>query len=819
MKYYYIGTYEPGTSPGTSADWFSDINSAYQQFYNDFSVSSAETEASIVFTKDYYQSGQIKIAPNQSQSWKDFPQYCTSLDFVSDLYLDGSDNRRIVGFSGPNGSNPEDKVAVYISPSIDAEINFKGLDIVCSDAYDSVLYTFNEGIETSGTYTDTRDNKTYQWKRYGDLEWMLEDIQYESEAVDHDYYGCLYEGTRLSNVAPDGWRVSTKGDWENLVQYVQDLGYDYKDVGRVLGKVNGKWRYSNPAPWDSIGFGFVPTGGRYTTSDGVCDAGRLWTATTRGSNYMPVIHPASTSSYDMELRSDNEPWAVRCCRDAAIQTDVSVNTENSIFHFGLNMIDQIIILDENAEVELEVDDVEARISHNEDIELDENPSLEINPKDINVEYSQSSVNELRYNWIIYVNPLAVSVESNNNISLDENAEVEIVVNDVESFAMEDYDAFFDGGVIHIGPLDPEAGAISNVNINIEENSIVEVSADDVEVKAERGEIIETGENPVIIVEPLTPKADCQDANRPIVNDRLIDFVDYAPQALDEFEVRKFMNVLQGLKNGTLVCPCAEEEIDEDGNTKTVISEPKQQYLYTHKINTFDTPVSVLKKIELLETMRNPDLIEYDFINDYSDNSGFNIDFFRSFNKNGNTNTTSENSENDTYDEANTARYLRNVLYEIPNIYKEKSTHKIISSVLYCFGISCDIIPLYTIKGDTDYENFIETPEDYRDLDRTDYPTSHCYIRINLTKTRFDWYEYEKLIKNMVNSYRPINVVIDGFLITYDTINVPDAWLFYKGIGEHKKAGYVPYFKATKERLKEVTETILNINGQEVVIEK
>ena len=86
MKYYYIGIYEPGTSPGTSADWFSNIESAYQQFYNDFSVSSAETEASIVFTRDYYQSGQIKIAPNQSQTWRDFPQYCTSLDFVSDLY-------------------------------------------------------------------------------------------------------------------------------------------------------------------------------------------------------------------------------------------------------------------------------------------------------------------------------------------------------------------------------------------------------------------------------------------------------------------------------------------------------------------------------------------------------------------------------------------------------------------------------------------------------------------------------------------------------------------------------------------------------------
>lgn len=33
--------------------------------------------------------------------------------------------------------------------------------------------------EESGTFTDTRDNKTYNWKKLGDLKWMTENLAYK----------------------------------------------------------------------------------------------------------------------------------------------------------------------------------------------------------------------------------------------------------------------------------------------------------------------------------------------------------------------------------------------------------------------------------------------------------------------------------------------------------------------------------------------------------------------------------------------------------------------------------------------------------------
>ena len=86
-----------------------------------------------------------------------------------------------------------------------------------------------------GTFTDERDGETYGWVRYGNLDWMTENYRYEYEDETYstiyqpadDYYnytnksnlakyGRLYTMTGAVAACPEGWRLPTDADWQEL---------------------------------------------------------------------------------------------------------------------------------------------------------------------------------------------------------------------------------------------------------------------------------------------------------------------------------------------------------------------------------------------------------------------------------------------------------------------------------------------------------------------------------------------------------------------------------------------------------------------------
>ncbi len=98
----------------------------------------------------------------------------------------------------------------------------------------------------TGVYTDQRDGNSYQWVRLGALEWMNsnlkyglryyeneygglltdgdgyprevyyhDDIDFDFEA-DFDEYGNLYTWEEALKACPEGWRLPTDKDWQNL---------------------------------------------------------------------------------------------------------------------------------------------------------------------------------------------------------------------------------------------------------------------------------------------------------------------------------------------------------------------------------------------------------------------------------------------------------------------------------------------------------------------------------------------------------------------------------------------------------------------------
>lgn len=89
----------------------------------------------------------------------------------------------------------------------------------------------------TGTYTDTRDGHTYAWAQFGTQQWMTENARHDLRDValctiyqpadDHaegtntthlPKYGRLYTYEGALAACPEGWRLPTDADWQQLEQ-------------------------------------------------------------------------------------------------------------------------------------------------------------------------------------------------------------------------------------------------------------------------------------------------------------------------------------------------------------------------------------------------------------------------------------------------------------------------------------------------------------------------------------------------------------------------------------------------------------------------
>lgn len=89
----------------------------------------------------------------------------------------------------------------------------------------------------TGTFTDLRDGVEYNWVRYGDLEWMAENLRAEAstgiwrvyvddyqtaeekamqEEQNFSKYGYWYDYEAAESAVPEGWRLPTDEDWQKL---------------------------------------------------------------------------------------------------------------------------------------------------------------------------------------------------------------------------------------------------------------------------------------------------------------------------------------------------------------------------------------------------------------------------------------------------------------------------------------------------------------------------------------------------------------------------------------------------------------------------
>lgn len=152
--------------------------------------------------------------------------------------------------------------------------------------------------------------KTYQYKTciIGNQEWFAENFHEENgkneryddcgnaigEKCENKLFGRLYNwGEAVSN-APEGWRLPTKEDFEDMVAYIESLGLD---AGTALKSTN-QWHGEGDSGLDLFGFCAYPT---YRDKESGEMQAWFWTASATNKSDYPY--------YCVSLNADkNEFW-------------------------------------------------------------------------------------------------------------------------------------------------------------------------------------------------------------------------------------------------------------------------------------------------------------------------------------------------------------------------------------------------------------------------------------------------------------------------------------------------------------------------------
>lgn len=182
---------------------------------------------------------------------------------------------------------------------------------------------------TTGTFTDARDNTTYNWVKIGNQTWMAGNlgfkpssgdfIAHENNDANIDIYGYLYDWTTAKNVAPAGWHLPSEDEWLELVNF---LGGDEVAGGKMKETGTSHWDNPNSEANNSSGF-MARAGGFYdSVYDNFIILGRSanWWSSTDGfgdnneAAFTLVIY-SNTSKSSQSGSNKLIYQSVRCIKD------------------------------------------------------------------------------------------------------------------------------------------------------------------------------------------------------------------------------------------------------------------------------------------------------------------------------------------------------------------------------------------------------------------------------------------------------------------------------------------------------------------------
>ncbi|MDD3875859.1 MAG: FISUMP domain-containing protein [Bacteroidales bacterium] len=177
---------------------------------------------------------------------------------------------------------------------------------------------------SSGTFTDTRDGKTYKTVRISTQTWMAENLNYTTSSGSWCYdnntsnctkYGRLYDWNTALTACPSGWHLPSDAEWTQLTTY---LGGESVAGGKLKEIGSTHWFRPNADATNETGFSALPGGNRYYNGTflNVGRSGYWWSSTEYSSSDARnrYLHYNGTHAG----RDDNYKtigFSVRCVRD------------------------------------------------------------------------------------------------------------------------------------------------------------------------------------------------------------------------------------------------------------------------------------------------------------------------------------------------------------------------------------------------------------------------------------------------------------------------------------------------------------------------
>jgi len=145
--------------------------------------------------------------------------------------------------------------------------------------------------QVTGSFTDSRDGKTYKTVTIGTQTWMAENLaykaiggswKYDNDAENLTTYGYLYDWETAQKVSPAGWHLPSLSELSVLENYLGGAS----NAGGKLKSIEG-WNGPNLEATNSSGFYALPGGQRYYdgTYTFIGYYGRGWTSDDYGKDF------------------------------------------------------------------------------------------------------------------------------------------------------------------------------------------------------------------------------------------------------------------------------------------------------------------------------------------------------------------------------------------------------------------------------------------------------------------------------------------------------------------------------------------------------
>jgi uncharacterized protein (TIGR02145 family) len=170
-------------------------------------------------------------------------------------------------------------------------------------------------IQPADPFTDSRDGKTYKTVKIGEQVWMAENLNYDAGSGSWCYdnnpsnckkYGRLYNWEVAKRIAPSGWHLPSKDEFETLLI--------------VLGG-SGSEAYTKIIPGGAYGFNAlfgghrIPSWDYATTYEAIDRRAHFWTQTKEDDQAWFMYVSAYYKSTGTNIEFKNRAFSVRLIKD------------------------------------------------------------------------------------------------------------------------------------------------------------------------------------------------------------------------------------------------------------------------------------------------------------------------------------------------------------------------------------------------------------------------------------------------------------------------------------------------------------------------